>query len=169
MGIIDIPGERFNLAGKEATFSPSYLCVILGMTIATSRGGTRDTGRERCRWTPADGGVGGEPPAPHVPPACPRWPLGRLGHPGTAAGGPCIAQTPAPSHSAASQPHPSLPERWVVGVLLPAVPTEGGRSFSSRCVPQAVFSRRRAGLQTALSWSVSQERTLAGAELPPHA
>lgn len=39
MGIIDIPSERFNLAGKEATSSLSHPCMILEMTIATSQGG----------------------------------------------------------------------------------------------------------------------------------
>lgn len=85
MGIIDIPGERFNLAGKEATFSLSYLCVVLEMTIATSRGGGHGTwggsaAGERCSRTPVDGGARGEPPTtvpgPCLPtlgtrPACP--------------------------------------------------------------------------------------------------
>lgn len=44
MGIIDIPSERFNLAGKEATSSLSHPCVILEMTIATSQGGDAEHG-----------------------------------------------------------------------------------------------------------------------------
>lgn len=144
MGIIDIPGERFNLAGKEATFSLSYLCVILEMTIATSRGGGRGTwggsaAGERCSRTPVDGGAWGEPPPLCLAPACPRWALGQPAHPTMAADRFCIAETPGPSHSAASQPHPwpGIPEQQVAGALVAAAPTEG--AFPSLALLQHRF------------------------------
>lgn len=41
------------------------------------------------------------------------------------------------SHGAASQPHPGLPEQRVTAALAAAVPTVGGRSFSSPRLPPA--------------------------------
>ena len=149
MGIIDIPGERFNLAGKEATFSLSDLCVVLEMTIATSRGGDAGHGvgapLESDAAGPRQTAVHGEsPPAWCLAPASPCWTLGQPDHPGhpvMAADGLRIARTPGPSPSAASQPHPEpgLPEQRVAGALVAVVPVEGGRSFSSPCPPPASF------------------------------
>lgn len=95
MGIIDIPGERLNLAGKEATSSLSYLRAILEMTIATSQGG--DTGWDRCRGAmPQNLAVHGVTPHPY-------WVPGQPGPTLTAAEGPCVAQTGVP----ATVPHPN--------------------------------------------------------------
>lgn len=111
MGIIDIPGEQFNLAGKEATSSLSHPCVILEMTIATSQEGVTIPRLLRGgRGTWGGSGAWGEPPIqPRVPSTglSPLW-------------------WHQPQHRG-SQPHPRLPQQQDVRGQGSAC--RGGRSF----------------------------------------
>lgn len=130
MGIIDIPGERFNLAGKEATFSLSYLGVILEMTIATSQGGDAGHGAGAL---PESDAAGPQQTAVRrtSPPGC-AWPLpAHTGHSATLA-------TPWWQQMDSASPRPRLP----AAVLHPN-PILGSQSdgswelYSQRC-PQRV-------------------------------
>lgn len=155
MGIIDIPGERFNLAGKEATFSLSYLCVILEMTIATRRGGGHGAGvlpesdAAGPRWTPVRGA---SPPAVPAPAWLPRDGSRRTLH--------------RPDPGSQPQCHVPTPPRAPGAMGCRSFSCGGARGgwkelFQPLPSSSTVSLRGQAGL-----WLGPWRRALAGAEVP---